>query len=98
MNKPDLIKKIMSVDKSIDLAQAVVIFDTIIDSIVSAIKEGRRTEFRTFGTFIPCEKAAHETTNPATGKRIMIGTRKFMRFKAGRILNQKINTYREVVK
>lgn len=98
MKKSDLIKKIMYVDKSIDLAQAKVIFDTIIDSIVSAIKEGHRVGLRTFGTFVPCEKAAHETTNPATGERVRVGTRKFMRFKAGRILNQKINTYKEVVK
>ena len=91
MTKLELYKSLISVDNSINSEKAMSILDTILNSIKRAIKEGRRAEFRKFGTFLPHERTGYETVNPATGKRITLKKRKLMRFRASDSLNKIIN-------
>lgn len=100
MTKLELSKSLMSIDKSITSEKAMFILDTVLNSIKKAIKDNRRAEFRKFGTFLPHERIGYETVNPATGKRIMLKSRKLMRFRASESLNKLINTHNkgEIIK
>lgn len=94
MTKLELSKSLMSIDKSINSETAMFILDTVLSAVKKAIKEGRKAEFRKFGTFMPHERVGYETVNPATGERIVLRKRKLMRFRASESLNKLLNEHK----
>ena len=98
MTKSEIIRRIVYMNRSLDISQARAIVDTIVDSITSAVMNGRRAEFRKFGVFSLNEKKRHETINPITRDRILVKKRRVMRFKASSVFIRKINEYKEVMR
>ncbi len=98
MTKLELSKRLLSVDASVDGKTALEVVNVVLDTIKKYVKHGHRAEFRKFGSFIPVTRSGYETTNPATGKRIMLKPRALMRFRASQSLNENMNNYEKVVK
>jgi len=82
MNRIELIEKLAS---SHDLSKAAAgrIVDTLIDSIVTAVKKGDSVQLVGFGTFKQVARAARTGFNPREGKAIKIPATKVPKFVPG---------------
>jgi len=78
---PELDSK--EVEKAVDL-----FFNEIIDSLSS----GTRIELRGFGSFSVKSRAPRTARNPRTGEKVEVGSKLLPYFKAGKELNNLINS------
>ena len=78
---PELDSK--EVEKAVDL-----FFNEIIDSLSS----GTRIELRGFGSFSVKRRAPRTARNPRTGEKVEVGSKLLPYFKAGKELNNLINS------
>jgi DNA-binding protein HU-beta len=83
MNKADLIDQI-SKDAGLTKAVANDALDSLMDSIIMALKKGDTVTLVGFGTFSVTERAARNGRNPQTGETIKIKASKSPKFKAGK--------------
>lgn len=99
MNKADIVKVVSRIH-GVKSVEASVVVDIVLNSIKSAVKSGRRCELRGFGSFIPTERCAYETTNPVTGQRMVTKPRRLMRFRPSQKFSDFIKSHdvSEVVK
>ena len=65
------------------------------DEIISELAKGNRLEFRDFGVLKPRDRAPRTAQNPKTLERINVPGKKVVKFKAGRLMRQKINGQNE---
>ena len=65
--------------------------DSVIDSIIGALKAGDDVRLVGFGTFSVSDRAASEGRNPRTGEKINIPASKQPKFKAGKGLKDSLN-------
>lgn len=65
------------------------------DEIISELAKGNRLEFRDFGVLKPRDRAPRTAQNPKTLERINVPGKKVVKFKAGRLMKQKINGQNE---
>lgn len=61
------------------------------DEIISELAKGNRLEFRDFGVFEPRNCAPRTAQNPKTLERIQVPGKRAVKFKAGRLMKQKLN-------
>jgi nucleoid DNA-binding protein len=61
------------------------------DEIISELAKGNRFEFRDFGVFEPRDCAPRTAQNPKTLERIHVPGKRVVKFKAGRLMKQKLN-------
>ncbi|MBQ9271659.1 MAG: HU family DNA-binding protein [Alphaproteobacteria bacterium] len=91
MNKSELIKNIS--DQSgltqIDCAKAL---DAFINTISTSLKAGNEVRLVGFGTFGTSNRAATTAINPRTRQPIKIPARKVAKFKAGKTLQDVVNS------
>ena len=73
---------------------ASVIVNSILDSIMQALKKGDRVEIRGFGTFELRKYDSYEGRNPQTGEIIHVKPKKLPFFKVGKFRNI-INDHQE---
>ena len=73
--------------KRVDAEQAVKL---ILDSIGTALTQGRRVQIRGFGSFWAQNRNALVTRNPRTGKLMQIKKRSLPRFRAAEELSDKL--------
>ncbi len=66
-----------------------------LDEIISELAKGNRLEFRDFGVLKPRDRAPRTAQNPKTLERINVPGKKVVKFKAGRLMKQKINGQNE---
>jgi len=59
--------------------------------IISELAKGNRLEFRDFGVFESRERAPRTAQNPKTLERIHVPAKRTVKFKAGRLMKQKLN-------
>lgn len=59
--------------------------------IISELAKGNRLEFRDFGVFEFRERAPRTAQNPKTLERIHVPAKRTVKFKAGRLMKQKLN-------
>ena len=59
--------------------------------IISELAKGNRLEFRDFGVFETKTRAARTAQNPKTLGQVHIPAKRVVRFKAGRLMRQKLN-------
>ena len=59
--------------------------------IISELAKGNRFEFRDFGVFEPRDCAPRTAQNPKTLERIHVPGKRVVKFKAGRLMKQKLN-------
>ncbi|WKB53566.1 HU family DNA-binding protein [Eleftheria terrae] len=82
MNRVELIEKIAS-EHELTKAAAGRILDTLVDSIVTAVKKGDTVQLIGFGTFKRADRAARTGFNPQAGKAIKIPATKVPKFVPG---------------
>ncbi len=90
MNKNDLISKVAD-SSGLSKADAGSAVDSVIDSIIGAMKSGDDVRLVGFGTFSVANRKASEGRNPRTGEKIMIPASKQPKFKAGKGLKDALN-------
>ncbi len=62
-----------------------------LDEVISELTKGNRLEFRDFGVFEPRDRAPRMAQNPKTLERIDVPAKRRVKFKAGRLMKQKLN-------
>jgi len=83
MNKSELIEAIAGAT-DIPKSTAGKALDTLMETIIAALKEGDTVSIIGFGTFTVKERAARTGRNPRTGESIAIAASKTPAFKAGK--------------
>lgn len=87
MLKKELVDKISN-DLDIHKQDVTVAVDIILDSMVTALSDGRRVEIRGFGSFSTRSRKARQTKNPKTGVMMDIGERKTIHFTMSKSLKE----------
>ena len=90
MNKNELISKVAD-GSGLSKTDAGSAVDSVIDSIIGALKAGDDVRLVGFGTFSVSDRAASEGRNPRTGEKINIAASKQPKFKAGKGLKDALN-------
>jgi integration host factor subunit beta len=67
------------------------VIQSFLDEIISELAKNNRLEFRDFGVFEPRVRAARKARNPKTQEEVGVPAARVVRFKAGRIMKQKIS-------
>jgi integration host factor subunit beta len=65
---------------------------TIIESIGEHLAQGKRVEFRGFGSFSTIKRDARIARNPRTGESVNVPVKRTVHFKAGRELRHLTDT------
>ncbi len=95
MNKNELVVKVWEAAKSKDMelskGDTAKLVDTVLDSIIAALKSGEEVRLVGFGTFGVADRKASEGRNPRTGEKINIPASKQPKFKAGKELRDALN-------
>ena len=82
MNKTDLIQRLA--DKhELSKAEAGRVLETLLDTIVTAVKKGDGVTIPGFGSFKQHARAARSGVNPSTGEKIKIAAAKLPKFSPG---------------
>ncbi|UCG46400.1 MAG: integration host factor subunit beta [Phycisphaerales bacterium] len=68
------------------------VIQQFLDEITSELVKGNRLEFRDFGVFETKTRAAREAKNPRTNETVNVPPKRLVRFRAGRLLNRKLNS------
>jgi DNA-binding protein HU-beta len=82
MNKTDLIQRLAD-QHQLSKAEAGRILDTLLDTVVTAVKKGDSVTVPGFGTFKQHARAARNGVNPSTGEKIKIAAAKLPKFTPG---------------
>ena len=89
MTKSELITALSAAGfKKAEAAKAI---DAIFTTIADKLAAGENVTVSGFGTFSVKDRAEREGRNPATGEIISIPSKKTVSFRAGKVLNEKVN-------
>lgn len=91
MTRSDIIKKLYQHKSNLLLRDIEKIVDIISETISSSLADGHRIELRGFGVFAPKQLASKLASNPKGGAKINLPERVSVKFKAGKLLSNKIN-------
>jgi len=89
ITKKELIDQIAE-DLRCNRALAKQIIQAFLDSIIAELCNGNRLEFRDFGVFESKYRASRQAQNPKTLDKVRVPPRRSVKFKAGRILKQRL--------
>ena len=67
------------------------IVQALLDEIIDELSRGNRLEFRDFGVFEAKERAARVAQNPKTLDPVPVPPKRFVKFKIGRVLKQRLD-------
>ncbi|HSM14515.1 MAG TPA: HU family DNA-binding protein [Thermoanaerobaculia bacterium] len=85
MIKADIVNRVAELS-NIPRVKAVQAVDTILDSMKSALRDGKRIELRGFGVFQVRDRKKGVGRNPKTGVEVAITPGRTVRFKPGKDL------------
>ena len=68
------------------------IVQSFLDAVIEELSKGNRLEFRDFGVFEVRHRAARIAQNPKTLERVQVPAKRTVRFKAGRLMKQKLQS------
>jgi len=91
MNKGDLIDKIAQ-NAGLRKADAAAALDATLNSIQDALREGEKVTLVGFCTLSTSYRAARTGVNPSTGQPVPINEKVTVKFKAGKLLADSVNT------
>jgi len=91
MTKNELIKKVQAKHKRYSQKDIALAVETILKSMVAALKKNERIEIRGFGTFTMRERKPRVGRNPKTGEDVTLGDRRVPFFKTGKDLRLKVD-------
>lgn len=83
MNKGEFVKAVAE-KANCTQKDAGIVFDAVIDTIVSVLKTGEKIQIPGFGSFEVVEKAATTKINPLTKETIKVAACKNPKFKFGK--------------
>jgi integration host factor subunit beta len=66
------------------------IIQQFLDEIVDELGNGNRLEFRDFGVFESKVRAARRAQNPKTMEKVMVPSKRTVKFKVGRLMKEKL--------
>ncbi len=66
-----------------------------LDNIIDELRRGNRLEFRDFGVFEIRTRAPRVAQNPKTLERVLVPTKKTVKFKVGRLMKLRIESRTE---
>ncbi|MGE4614739.1 MAG: HU family DNA-binding protein [Planctomycetota bacterium] len=89
VTKRDLVQRI-SENTKVQQQKAKEVIQGFLDEIIAELASGNRLEFRDFGVFEPKAKAPRTARNPRTGARIQVPEKITVKFKAGRMMKEKM--------
>lgn len=72
--------------------QAREIVQATLDSMIATLASEGRIELRNFGVFTVKVSAARKARNPRTGETVMIGERRVVKFKPGKVMEAAVAT------
>jgi len=91
VTKKELVDRIAESTKS----KHVLVKQTVqefLDAIIEELSKGNRLEFRDFGVFEVRHRAARLAQNPKTMEKVQVPPKRTVRFKAGRLMKQKLQS------
>lgn len=91
MTRSDIIKLIYQEKGTLLIKDIEKVVDVLTEKMSSYLADGHRIELRGFGVFAPKKLAPKVASNPKGGAKINLPERVSVKFKAGKILTQKIN-------
>jgi len=71
--------------------QARMIVQATLDHMIDTLASEGRIELRNFGVFSVKNVEARKARNPRTGESVMVAAHKVVRFKAGKVMEAKVN-------
>jgi len=89
MNKGEFVEGLAK-EANLSKSQANVLFNTMLDLIVSNLKKGKEVNLTGFGRFDVRKRKARDGRNPQTGETIKIPARKVPRFKPSKTLKEAV--------
>jgi len=90
MNKSELIEE-LSMRMALHPKKAEALVNSILNSMVNAMKDKRRVEIRGFGSFVMREYRPYIGRNPKSGEKIQVKSKTLPFFKAGKDMRDKVN-------
>jgi integration host factor subunit beta len=66
------------------------ILQKFLDEIIDELAHGNRLEFREFGVFEVRERAARVAQNPRTLEKVVVPSKRVVKFKVGRTMREKV--------
>ena len=91
ITKSELINRLAEKRPSLSLKEVELSVNCLLETISSALEQGRRTEIRGFGSFDTRERAPRQARNPKTGERVLTPATRSVHFKPGKELAVRIN-------
>ncbi len=67
------------------------VIQTFLDELIDELGNGNRLEFRDFGVFECKERASRVAQNPKTLERVTVPPRRTVKFKAGRLMKDRLD-------
>ena len=89
VTKRDLVQAIAE-ETNVQQQKAKEVIQRFLDRIIDELAVGNRLEFRDFGVFEPKAKAPRIARNPRTGDKIHVPEKVTVKFKAGRMMKEKL--------
>jgi len=68
------------------------VVQAFLDDLIEELARGHRLEFRDFGIFDVRARAARTAQNPKTLAQVKVPARRVVRFKAGRLMRDRVET------
>ncbi len=90
MNKSELIEE-LSMRMAIHPKKAEAMVNTILGSMVDAMKDSRRVEIRGFGSFVMRDYKPSIGRNPKSGEKIQVREKTLPFFKSGKDMRDRVN-------
>jgi len=90
MNKSELIEE-LSMRMAIHPKKAEAMVNTILGSMVDAMKDSRRVEIRGFGSFVMRDYKPYIGRNPKSGEKIQVREKTLPFFKSGKDMRDRVN-------
>ncbi len=91
ITKRDLVQLIAE-KTNVQQQKAKEVIQCFLDEIIAELANGNRLEFRDFGVFEPRKKAPRLARNPRTGEKIQVPPKITVKFKAGRMMKECLQT------
>lgn len=96
LTKSELIKKIAIRVPGLKQQVIETCANTIVESMVKALCEGKRIELRGFGSFSLRHRAPRQARNPKTGEKVFTEAKYAVHFKPGKELRQAVDNSKNI--
>ncbi len=91
MTRSEIVKAIHKQKGNLLIKDIERVIDVLTEKISNSLADGHRIELRGFGIFAPKKLAAKVAPNPKDGAKMVLPERLSVKFKAGKLLAEKIN-------